>query len=256
MSVINTPKKAARIAKGRVYSSEYVTKDKSKSIPIKTLKQQRDFIVSSRQKIEYKLNNLLPIEAGQEPQLVKHLREMDRFLTAMKPRRHRYPILSAEPLTWRDNQGWPSLVILSLEQNEMLEIRGTNQRVWNYLPLANDRQYQGILTDIITPCYSDVGEKLMKSSPQYGHSFIRMSLGNLLIPPSTRQKIVKAREFFDEQLYIIVEAKEWQVGKVIYPKPDPLIVGYEDGHLFLIDVFDLTPLEKLMASEYSMPTNR
>ncbi|MDP3992827.1 MAG: hypothetical protein Q8Q05_01270, partial [bacterium] len=199
-----------------------------------------------------------PIEEGMRETLENDLAGVDELLSAVKPRRHRYPILSVEPLTWRDEQGYPKLVIMALDQPGHVEIRGDGNSAakWHYLPLCDEhKRYSEVIKRIIVRCYRDVGAKLVAgaSNSRCERQFIRMELGKLLIPPETREKISKARKFFDDQIFLIAEAGKWVEGKVVLPKPDPLIVGYEDGLLFLIDIFDLKRIEDIARSEFVVP---
>ncbi len=167
-----------------------------------------------------------------------------------------YPVLSAEPLTWRDSDGWPKLVIMALNRPGYVEIWGENDydssKRWGYAPLSRGSD-EGFEKDIISACYQDVGVKLYTMASRRTKSFIKMELGNLLLPEKTRRKIAQAQPIFGDQLYIIVEAKDWKLDEVRLPKPDPLIVGYRKGALYLIDAFDLTSLEKIVAVEFTTP---
>ena len=80
-----------------------------------------------------------------------------------------------------------------------------------------------------------------------------MSLNDLLIPATTRKKIQDAKEYFGDNIFILLEAKGWEINVVKHPDPDPLVVGFQDGLFFLIDEFDLTNLERMVAAEFTTP---
>jgi hypothetical protein len=253
-----TPKNAARLFRGKIhtpYFSGFGT-----SVSVAALPPYQASTKDQIRMIQFTLDNLLPIEESRRGHLERRQFELGRLLRAMEPRQHRYPFLSSEPLTWRDEQGYPKLVLMALDLKGSVEIGAAKENgklVWWYDQFTEVDQYREVIKNIIAPCYYDVGDLLRKkceslSLPHGGKVSIKMELGNLLIPPDTRAKILKARQFFNDQLFLIAEAPAWQENTVVYPDPDPLIVGYEDGFLFLIDQFDLTPIEK-MAYEFVTP---
>lgn len=257
-------KEAAKNHKGRVLSSIWSTKSNGHNLPVEAIRSNQEWFARNRRAVVDSLANLLPIEEGMRANLEENLAGTDELLSALKPRAHRYPILSLEPLTWRDEKGYPKLVLLAIDQLGMIEISGishslSNRKSWRYRPLIDDHRYDEVHDRVIKRCYQDVGELLQEKafstlSNRTGDAVlsIKMELGNLLIPPKTRAKIAKARKFFGDQIFLIAEAKGWVEDTVVRPDPDPLVVGYEDGLLFLIDVFDLKPIEGL-ALEFSTP---
>jgi len=266
-TTILTAKKAAREHRGRVLSSFFQQRlpdgQKTTNISLSAIRGWEADLNCQRRAILSTLDNLLPIEGGRREPLQEHLEAIDGLLNALKPRSHRYPILSIEPLKWRDRVGYPKLVIMALNQPGYVEIAAENngsRRGWHYLPLGSGMGYEGVMKNVVNRCYRDVGAKLQAKCNEvvtvggnYNRHFIRMELGELLIPTKTRKKIAKAREFFGDQLFLVAEAGKWVEGRVTLPKPDPLIVGYEDGLLFLIDVFDLKRIEDIARSEFVVP---
>ena len=53
-------------------------------------------------------------------------------------------------------------------------------------------------------------------------------------------------------IFLIAEVEEWTVNKEIVPHPDPLVVGYMGGCLWLICSFEETPLEKYVRQEFAV----
>lgn len=255
-------KEAAKNHKGRVLSSVWNTKIDGNNLPLSVIANSKARIDGYRRAAADSLANLLPIEEGMRGNLERTLAATDELLSALKPRAHRYPILSLEPLTWRYETGYPKLVLMAIDQLGRIEIvarhTSSDQKAWQYRPLFGDRRYEEVGRKIIDRCYKDVGVLLQGKAQEAlrvrGEADVKISLelGNLLIPPKTRAKIAKARTHFGDQIFLIVEAKEWVENTVVRPDPDPLVVGYEDGFLFLIDVFDLKPIEGL-AFEFTTP---
>lgn len=174
---------------------------------------------------------------------------------ALSPRIHNYPILSAEPLTWRDDQGFPKLVILPIDSDGQVQITA-RRNSWSYEPIgigSGHGEFDGIGLDIIGPCYDSVGEVLKKQAPYDGVVFIKTNLNGLLMPKKTREKISAARAHFGRQIFLIAEAPQpWEINVIVPPKPDPLVVGYDNGLLFLIDTFNMTRIERVAAAEFTL----
>jgi len=78
-----------------------------------------------------------------------------------------------------------------------------------------------------------------------------------LLPPEIKDQIHKHSKTFDDKLYLLAEPTSWEFKEEKMPKPprpvykDPLLVGYAHGSLWLIDQFDVTPLERYVVSEFS-----
>ncbi len=251
-------KDAVRNHKGRILSSFWwdgKSPINEYSISLTRIQEQQAHLERNRRAVADSLENLLPIEEGMRSYLERNLAGTDELLSTLKPRAHRYPTLSLEPLTLRDENGYPKLVLMALDQPGKMEISGwhhsSDRKGWSYNPLCGDNNYQEVREKVIDRCYRDVGSLLQAKAQEAlrvrgeAKVTISMELGNLLIPPTTRAKIKKARQYFGEQIFMIVEAKEWVENTVVKPDPDPIIVGYEDGFLFVIDVFDLKPIEAL-----------
>ena len=85
----------------------------------------------------------------------------------------------------------------------------------------------------------------MLSRIDYEHRFYG------LIPDTTKQKIEKCRNKFDE-IVIVAEATNWNVKKVQIPKDrDPLVIGRKGDDFYLIDVFDITTAEDMVRREFT-----
>ncbi|MGV8087320.1 MAG: hypothetical protein ACP5N1_06840 [Candidatus Woesearchaeota archaeon] len=70
-----------------------------------------------------------------------------------------------------------------------------------------------------------------------------------VIPESTKKKIRKAEKIFGKEIYLIYEAKKW-TKEITIMKNDPLVVGIKHSQAYLIDLFDPTPLEKMVVDNY------
>lgn len=76
-----------------------------------------------------------------------------------------------------------------------------------------------------------------------------------ILPDKTRSKIETALQakLFDG-IYIIAEAKDWKIKKTVVTRADPLVVGWVERteQMFIIDVFDPTPLEDYLVMSHSI----
>ncbi|MGV8087319.1 MAG: hypothetical protein ACP5N1_06835 [Candidatus Woesearchaeota archaeon] len=74
---------------------------------------------------------------------------------------------------------------------------------------------------------------------------------DIFIPDNTKDKINDAAKIFGNEIYIIKEAKYVLKGNdVVTSSVDPLVIGIKNDKAYLIDLFDPTPLEKMVADKY------
>jgi hypothetical protein len=77
-----------------------------------------------------------------------------------------------------------------------------------------------------------------------------------VIPDETREKIVEAGSSGAyEKIFLLGETTDWKVSSVEQPRPivlDPIVVGLAAKALWVIDVFDPTPVEQYVVSEFSV----
>lgn len=78
---------------------------------------------------------------------------------------------------------------------------------------------------------------------------------NGLIPLKTKKKVEKAKKYFKDDIYIVVETKpeEWSFEKKLEDpdiKEDPLVIGLIGKNANIIDHFNTTALENLVKDTY------
>ena len=139
-----------------------------------------------------------------------------------------YPQMPTEPLRWRDEKGFPLLGLFSLERPEML---------------ITPRGVAG-LSERINEFYSDVMVELAKQTKDNQQYCIRANFQGL-IPKPTREKIIAVRQnhFLWCDILILAEVTDWKTG-VIDIDPLVLIMLRNNGHFYIMDSFDITPLEE------------
>jgi len=150
-------------------------------------------------------------------------------------------------LSWRDKNRYPKLVLFSLD-SPTFSIRGTD---WSW-----DDRITPELPEELRKYYTDVTRYLSQRCRVFfsTKSEIRIScLYSGVIPPETRKKIEQAKSIF-KRVFILAEATKWTETSTPKPilDPDPIVVGWNGGDtLYMIDKFDLTPVEKLLAVEFT-----
>ncbi|MFA6314888.1 MAG: hypothetical protein WC648_00760 [Candidatus Paceibacterota bacterium] len=196
------------------------------------------------------LEGLLGVEAEASRTLTSHLHDVQNHHRTLAEKGEQlqklnricsvYQHLSLEPLTWRDAQGFPRLVVFSLTSStcRLVAMPGNDFKIEPDLPRNIAKQYKDVLQLLAA-----------KRPARKGLELICQFKG--LIPCEVREKIKKARELFGDMIFIIAEPGSFTLNEVTpLPKGDPLIVGYDssadpDG-LWLIADFDITSVEEAM----------
>lgn len=224
-----------------------------RSVAVKPLVPELPRLLAARAEVKRQLDTLLPIEReGGEARLKEILRDQTWMINGAQAKTGRYPILSFEPLLWRDDSGYPRLVLMPVDRIDpvTLRIKSADPKSFVYEPLAGDETYREVYENVVKGVTQDVRNLLAERCPRYGEISIQASIGPMLIPSVVRDKITRARKQFGEQIFLLVEPKEWIVNRIVYPDPDPIVVGYDGQFLRRIATFDLTPVERLAAHEF------
>lgn len=157
----------------------------------------------------------------------------------------KYRSLSIEPLKWRKPNGTPALAIFPMESSEFgfmyngdltfdSDLPNQLKEYYKDIELLMKREYRRCRLD------EDDGDELTLSCSFSG-----------VIPSKTKKKIEEAEELFDDNIFIVAEATRWVWDETKrLPERDPLVVGWHEAEpkkLWLIDMFDVTPIEQAMA---------
>lgn len=218
------------------------------------------------------LGNLLGIEWASKPRVENGLAVLKREQMELQNRvtfGTKYHLLSMEPLTWRDKNGWPRLIVFSLDSPSFeisISARNTDDRR-NRLRFST--KMFPILPDQIAACYSDVQKTLRqrasarcrsKMSSAYDTDNVRVSVKlscrfEGIIPGDVKEKIAEARGSFTE-MFLIAEPKGFEINEtaIVVPKRDPLVVGFDGSQLWLIADFETTPVEEAMI--FTLPSEK
>jgi hypothetical protein len=152
-------------------------------------------------------------------------------------------------LRWRNERGEPSLVLLNVDSLEFhISVKSK---------VRDNRAVTELAIDIpkgeLRECYRDVIENLKLASILDGkpHTIACTYAGG--IPASTMEKIEKAKKKF-ASVHVAAPGKNFKHSSdedTHANYDDPLVVGWDGYDLWLIDRFDLAPLEKLLATEFT-----
>lgn len=188
--------------------------------------------------------SLLGFERDAEAQLDRHIASLERKKQALSNGMANYrKFATLDMLRWRSN-GMPRLVLFS-----------PNSPDFAFVSRWNTAEIRPGLPGGLEACYEDVCRKVARKT---GTAFWKTSSVTVscsytgVVPDETRKKIETAQKQF-ANVFIMAEATKWTTTEERQPiLADPLVVGWDGADLWLIDQFDLTPIEKLIASEYTI----
>jgi hypothetical protein len=165
-----------------------------------------------------------------------------------------YTQLALDPLRWRTQEGLPQFAIFSIESPQcMFRVEvgrgGYSRRFPKQIISPKGLEATGDLF----ACFDDV-MALLKSNVcrrKSASGFQLRARYSGLIPEVTRQKIRRAKDLGVFQHIFIISEVDWAVEKI---PNDPLVTGWDGQKLWLVDKFDTTPLEALIAQTFGART--
>mgnify|MGYP001613508887 CR=1 FL=1 len=221
------------------------------------------------------LHSMLPLEEASKPavrRVVRHALMLE--LSGMG-----YPRLSLEPLRWRDDKGRPRLVLFRVRGNPTITFSPW-QRPEYPRPIADcyadvskrpvDSGFRRLghgLVQILGLWAVGTALSLWTQNPWYlvlaPVGFVTAILTHYVSPPKralsctftglipveVREKI-RLAESRGLDVCVLAEVDEWTEEVARLPL-DPLVVGWKHGALYLIDRFDTTTVEELVAREFT-----
>jgi len=182
--------------------------------------------------------------AEQETKLVEARKELEATKITPMPG---YKLMGLAPLSWRDRNGFPKLVLFSMDSPT---VRFRCERRSEYsdevsLTCTPD------LPNLLAKHYQDVKESLRRKTAAYSATSISTTYNGIL-PEKIRDRI-RAEATKWKHIYVLAEVKGWKVDQESLPKPgDPIVVGWDGEHLWVIDHYDLTPAEEHVLREFAV----
>ena len=155
-------------------------------------------------------------------------------------------------LKLRNEKGYPLLAVFPIESNSFsLGFRWIEKDSYEYVgfPL-----YSSTLPNPFIDCFYDVLMETLKVRPsswRFGRNTITSKFSGIITPES-REAIIKAKQYFEDKIYIIAEA-EWDEATSI--NKNPIVVGYFEQHTWVITSFDHTSLEESVLGAFSQKAN-
>lgn len=212
-----------------------------------------------------KAATLLPVEEHTRVAITKRMEELrleaDRLGFYAEAG---LPMIPTEVLTWRQNYhlshnytgrvrnielALPKLALVSVDAQRPQfgfgsgDFRGDRCRIIGPVP-----------SDLI-PLYNDCLVSLTSANHRADKLISAYFTYTGAIPDSTREKIAEVREaghFRSGGMFLLCEADVWTVEAKTVPRVvDPIVVGFKHEALWMIDVFDPTPVEQYIALEFS-----
>ena len=202
----------------------------------------------------------LPVETDVLQEMSERIAELEDKLVHIRMAEAGYPEqFSYKPLGWRyteggeNKQGLPVFLILDVNaETSVFSIEGgTESGNKAILPKVSPE-----LPPAIAYWYSDLKERLVTRSLISGRIVSTHTISGSftgVVPEKQLEVIHKAKstDLF-ENIFLICQVDEWSLKSTPIPIPliDPLILGFAHTKLWLIDKFDLTPLEQYTAEQF------
>lgn len=162
--------------------------------------------------------------------------------------------LDVDILTWRykegRNKGLPVFMILPLDRRGGNTFRITGDV--RFHRSDDSIRISPHMPDFVFERYQDIAPKLCK------HIFfgddVELSIAASftgVLPDTTLQAIGHAESTgFFKNIFLIAQVDDWKVTQTVV-RIDPIVVGDRDDRFFIIDKFDLKPLEQYAAEQFA-----
>ena len=190
---------------------------------------------------------ILPVEVD-----TPGVKEMRKELQVLRQRKQiakysnkGYPSFALEALTWRRDDGFPTLMCYSLD-NAKTSFQASKWRGWKNSTTPE-------FPPILRLQYKDFVLLLEKMARDKNRIIFASSTYAGLIPLDVKEEIKNIKEAFTS-IWIVAETKGWTVKelKATPPPPrDPLVIGVRGRGVYLIASYDTTDVEA-MAEELSL----
>jgi hypothetical protein len=226
-------------------------------------------LYNTQQAMTRTLRQALPLETELKTGLAKRLGKIKLEIARYEHTPDfELPTMDPSFLSWKTQAGFPAFSIFRLDSDTMTLVFDRNrfsmmslvgaEGAFSLSGLMEGRASEGTfgmfpkIPDIIAEQYLDDNLRQGLGLMCYDRNLERIELtaryGGVM-PESVREHIHKwldvqpGQPRFDE-MFIIAEAPEesWEIKEI--PRLDPLVIGVASGLLWLVDAYDLTPIEK------------
>lgn len=198
---------------------------------------------------------LLPIEKAAHAKFGERIQTLNGDIKLAKQEfvslvKHRgYKRLSHEPLKWRNSQMAPRLIPFSIDAPVFSFFANTTvARMGGEVKVETGTT--PTLPTALQPYYADVLTMMENWAQKNVKSTTLSAQFTGVIPESTKMRIAHARTIFP-QLFILAEVKTWRQNEQAPTEVDPLVMGFANDSLWLVDAFDTTPTEEYIQREFT-----
>lgn len=238
VAIVEAPKKTSLLPK--------VTSDAKAAVVDKDDDLSVDALSAALEERQIAMQSLFGCEAEARSTIsrqIADLRAKKFFAEQMVKFRGKYFPVSLEVLKWRDDKGLPIFALFSLADPRF-------SIASDYIFNNHTFVYPPSIPSMLTAQWQDVKTMLQTRKPTHPHSwdgrgssvFIGTEFSGV-IPEQTRTKIKEAIPHF-EGIYLLAEPEfKFEIQWAPIPA-DPLVLGWDGAGLWLIDEFDITPLEE------------
>lgn len=213
----------------------------------------REFISSEIVRLTHERQLLYGIELAATTMLNNKIAELSRVnkrACCIDKISFEKKILSPEVLTWRKSQGIPYKGQESPVPQPEVGLFGLDTP---HLSMSNHGSWDPSLPPSLAALYDDVKGALWQLDKNgYMFEYNMTATFSGLIPAETKEKIQEARKSNAFTQIRLLAETDWSI--VQLPNPlyaDPIVVGLIDDEMWVIDVFDPTPLEDYIAKEFT-----
>lgn len=167
----------------------------------------------------------------------------------------KWPRLDMSFMKWRNKDGWPIFAFFHPEGNGTCQISATLNEYGDFQEQCKPALFNycnyGLFTDVVRRLQGMIPKGTLPEYHYYEQAIEAKFEGT--IPQKIRDRLIEIKNSEEfESIRIITEAPKWSVeGKVKRINPDPLIIGVHGDKAWLLDSFDITPLEHVIRSEFT-----
>ncbi len=229
-------------------------------IPEEDYAQKKHAYKKEIDRLEAEKRKRLPLETEVLKEIDQRIEKLDGQLFNIVVADAGYPEqFSYQPLGWRYSQGnenkkgLPAFMVLDVNsETSVFSIEGTAEA-----GTASSPKVSPELPPVIAHYYSDLDERLVTRSLITGRIAATLTISGSftgVVPEKQLESIEKAKStVLFENIFLICQVEEWSLTSTPTPIPllDPLIVGFAQGKLWLIDKFDPTSLEQYAAEQFA-----
>lgn len=257
------PKRSKALDRSPVKMAARMTKGKVKTRTVTDIDRELNYVTNEIARLKAAQAEMLPVEQSYTLKAYEaKLTPLINRQTALNGEKRclhlaaKYPRLSLQPLTWRDENKRPRLIPFSVQSAHFRFTIDDPDHNSFYIRNGEVLPITPKMPQPIVACYQDV----LQSIKRRGTIATLSTKWEGVLPPNVRQIVKANSDFKRDDMYLLAEPTNWELTFQKLPErplnPDPLLVGYAEGSFWLLAQFDVTPLEHYVASEFAVREDR